>query len=56
MARGFVPAPRASDRQVFCDGVALASSARVDAVTTCSATPEDSRRAVDVAQRQAAAG
>jgi hypothetical protein len=44
------------DRQVFCDGVALAKSAKVYAVTTCSATPEDSRLAVDVARRQAAAG
>jgi hypothetical protein len=44
------------DRQVFCDGVAFAKGARVYAVTTCSATPEDSRLAVDVAQQQARAG
>jgi len=44
------------DRQVFCNGVAFAKAANVYAVTTCSATPEDSRLAVDVAQRQAAAG
>ena len=44
------------DRPVFCDGVAFAKAAKVYAVTTCSATPEDSRLAVDVAQRQAASG
>jgi hypothetical protein len=44
------------DRQVFCDGVAFAKGAKVYAVTTCSATPEDSRLAADVAMRQAAAG
>jgi hypothetical protein len=44
------------DRQVFCDGVVAAKNAKVYAVTTCSATPEDSKLAVDVARRQAAAG
>jgi len=42
-------------RQVFCDGVALASSATVYAVTTCSAMPVDSTLATDTAKRQAAA-
>jgi hypothetical protein len=41
------------DHQVFCAGVIFARGTQVDAVTTCSAMPEDAQLATQVAQRQA---